>query len=81
MLEQPAIELMSLAIELEPVNAVTGFIERLKENDVCQMSSFRKFLPKKPNNTSMVADKIAQIESQRNDMQNKTSSCIKEEWK
>ncbi len=45
MLEQPAIELMLLAIELEPVNAVTGFIERLKENDVRQMSHFRKFLP------------------------------------
>ncbi len=30
----------------------------------------------------MVADEIAQIENQRkrNDMRNKTSSCIKEEW-
>ncbi len=33
-------------------------------------------------NTSMVAEEIAQIESQRkhSDMCNKTSSCIKEEW-
>ncbi len=28
----------------------------------------------------MVAEEIAQIKSQRNDMWNKTSLCIKEEW-
>ncbi len=27
-----------------------------------------------------MAEEMAQIESQRNDMWNKTSSCIKEEW-
>ncbi len=32
---------IDVAIELEPVNAVNRFIERLKENDVRQMSRCR----------------------------------------
>ncbi len=32
---------VDVAIELEPLNAITGFIERLKENDVRQMSHHR----------------------------------------
>ncbi len=32
---------VDVAIELDPVNVVTGFIERLKENDVRQMSRCR----------------------------------------
>ncbi len=62
------------AIELEPVNAVYRF-HRKRKNDVRQTSGCKP-------NTSMVADEIAQIQSQckHSDMWNKTSSCIKEEW-
>ncbi len=64
------------AIELESVNAVNRF-HRKTEREWCASNESLK----KPN-TSMVADEIAQIESQckRNDMWNKTTSCIKEEW-
>ncbi len=53
---------VDVAIELEPVNAVYRF-HRKRKNDVRQTSRCKP-------NTSMVADEIAKIESQRkcNDM-------------
>ncbi len=60
------------AIELEPVDEVYRFHRN-------RMMCVRQTSRCEPN-TSMVADEIAKIESQCNDMWNKTSSCIKEEW-
>ncbi len=57
---------------IEPVNAVYRFHRKWK-NVVRQTSRCKP-------NTSMVADGIAHIESQRKRNDVKTSSCIKAEW-